>query len=964
MRYPNRIRAIACALLLSLTIGTMITTYASEETPTLAAVDIRPDDRRYAWLTEDTQTYTYDFTATDILTYSRDEKLANFSLRTNMIFDGETLSCKAGKTFSFGSAVFLGDDYGIHGGDLSFDLTQSGGKLSVGLRLEKKAASDDRRGIWFSFDGAGHMTVTSPESDLSVTLDGVPADTRLTFRDRVSTIDVLAGDTLLAHVSYDTYDGAVSVSDPRGTVIGSVESSTANAAGYFTLYAADMKGNIDNLSFTHTQLTRRDTVTNAPAVDYANWVATDDRDRTTPTYEQTGGIRENKQVGLFYFVCQTGDGSEEPLDNTYLYNKLGYAGMKEHLSDPNLTGSYFWAEPYFGYYMNNDAWVKRKHAYMLEAAGVDFIFVDLGNGAIYDSALITLFDTWRAIRDEGGSTPDICLFTVSNISTGTVWNSVKTFIYDEDGTEKYGDLFYHYKGKPLLMGGTEGLDAATKAELEERFTLRSCWAWSIWDTQWNWMQEYDVDADGNVTLTNGKWGHDGFGNHEELALCMGHHPTTSKGRSYVNSQIVYNKDYGFSADSGAGLGFANSFRAIKQLDPDMLLITGWNEWIAGISHTAVENFAGSHTNPFHFVDQFNTEYSRDGEPMKLRDGDGVGFGDNYYYQMASYIREFKGWNEASPATGQTTIDLSDTSTWDGVGPTFTDTVNDTTWRSEAGYFGGYTYVNGSGRNDLVTAKVSQDAAYLYFTVTTAEDVIIADDSDWMNLYINTDGDNTNGWEGFDFVLNRARDGHYVTVESLAPGFGGWQFGQALYTVDGNTMTIRLAKSVIGIEGTATEILFKWADNATVDGHVMEFMDLGDTAPNDRYAFRYTCAEGDASDTPAITYRLTNTDGSTADARDESSLLPGVEDNRPPETEAPSDSVESDTKPIDSTIPDTDVPTEAETPTSADSGPATESTTDAPQATPAPKKGCSSLLCSSVLLSAMAAAIILYKRDRT
>ena len=40
------------------------------------------------------------------------------------------------------------------------------------------------------------------------------------------------------------------------------------------------------------------------------------------------------------------------------------------------------------------------------------------------------------------------------------------------------------------------------------------------------------------------------------------------------------------------------------------------------------------------------EYSRDGEPMRLRDG--VGFGDNYYYQMVSYIRKFKGIH--APAT--------------------------------------------------------------------------------------------------------------------------------------------------------------------------------------------------------------------------------------------------------------------------------------------------------------------------
>ncbi len=881
------IRVAVGVLASALLLCAMPAAYADGTAISLSETFITADKRDYSWLTSETETYTYDFTATDIQFYSKDEKLANVSLRTNMVFDGQTLSCKPDKTFSFGSAVFLGDDYGIRGGELSFDLKQTGGRLSVGLRLSKQAADPSKRGIWFSLDGTGSLTVTVPDTSLSATLTGIPADTRLTFHDTVSTIEVLSDDTVVATVLYNDYNGAVTVCRPNGTAIGSADTSAVNAAGYFTLYADGLSGTIDNLTFTHSVLTRSDRVTAAPTVDYSSWVATDDRDRETPTNETVGDVKTDKQVGVFYFVNHTGSASETLRDNTYLYNTLGLDGMKSYLTNPANADAYYWAEPYFGYYLNTDSWVQRKHAYMLEAAGVDFIFVDVSNGATYDRALISLFDTWKAIRDEGGSTPDICFLAAGSI--GAVWNNIKGYIYDESGTEKYGDLFYQYDGKPLLMCDLSVLDTATQSELRERFTIRHCWAWSLTAGQWNWLQEYKIDANGNAVLSNGSWGLDENGNPEELALCMGHHPTTSKGRSYLNGTILYRDDYGFGLDSGAGTGFANSFKAVKQLDPSMLLITGWNEWISGLNQDEVKNFAGTATNAFSFVDQFNTEYSRDGEPMKLRDGEGVGFGDNYYYQMASYIREFKGWSAAPDATGQTTILLDDLFAWETVGPTFTDTANDTEWRSEVGYFGGYTYVNNTGRNDLLTAKVSQDATYLYFTVTTAENVVIADDSDWMNLYLNIDGDSTNGWEGFDFVLNRARDGHYVAVESLSDGWEGRHVGQALYTVSGHSLTIRLAKSVIGLSGTATALLFKWADNATVGGHVMEFMDRGDTAPNDRYAYRYTCAEGTASDVPTLTYSLTATDGTTVDTRDEATPLPGVT--------APT---EDDTTPWDST----------------------------------------------------------------
>ncbi len=902
MKLHNRKSRLLAGLLAgAMLIGATLTVSADELIVNLPGTTIQPDERSYSWVTTDEATHSYDFTSTDIQTYSKDEKLATFSLRNNMVLDGQTLGCKADGVYSFGSAIFLGDDYGVRGGTLSFDIAQTGGRLSVGLRLEKQAPDKLTRGIWFSFDGAGNMTVSVPETTLAATVSGVPTTAKLTFRDTIDTIEVLAGDAVMARVAYDSYDGAVAVKAADGKVLAEVARSPVNAAGYFTLLAEDMAGTVDNLSFTHATLTRTDRVTNAAPVDYSTWVAIDDRDCETPTGEETGGVRTDKQVGLFYFVNHTGSASETPRDNTYLYNTLGLDGMKNYLTTPTNADSYFWAEPYFGYYMNTDSWVQRKHAYMLEAAGVDFIFVDLTNGATYDKALISLFDTWKAIREEGGSTPDICLIAAGSI--GAVWNNVKGYIYSEEGVEKYGDLFYRYEGKPLLMANVSTVDEATRAELEECFTIRHCWAWSLTAGQWNWLQEYQIDENGNAVLSNGDWGLSPTGEREELALCIGHHPTTSKGRSFVNS-LIYRDDFGFGLDSGAGEGFANSFAAVKQLDPDMLLITGWNEWIAGLNIDMVRDFAGTKSNKFSFVDQFNTEYSRDGEPMKLRDGEGVGFGDNYYYQMASYIREFKGWSKAASASGQTTVDLSNPESWANVGPLFTDNANDTEWRSEVGYFAGYTYVNSSGRNDLLDAKVSQDAEYLYFTVNTAEDVVIADDSDWMNLYLNIDGDSTNGWEGFDFVINRARDGHYVSIESLADGWSGLHIGQALYSVIGKTMTVRVQKSVLGIEGAATELLFKWADNATVDGNVMEFMDLGDTAPNDRFAFRYTCEASAVGGAPSITYTLAE-----GETRDESTPLPGVE--LPPEEDTAGDT-EQDTVPGGTTAaPDVTTPTDEE-----------------------------------------------------
>ena len=158
---------------LGLLLAVLVTSFplsALADGSALNAVEITPDDRAYDWVTSGKKTYTYDFTSTEITDYSTDEVLASASLRTNMIFDGSTLSCKEGKTFSMGSSLFLGDDYGLYGGEMSVDANVTGGKMSIGVRLSRTATDVKHRGIWFSFDGTDTVTVTEPESRLTATV--------------------------------------------------------------------------------------------------------------------------------------------------------------------------------------------------------------------------------------------------------------------------------------------------------------------------------------------------------------------------------------------------------------------------------------------------------------------------------------------------------------------------------------------------------------------------------------------------------------------------------------------------------------------------------------------------------------------------------------------------------------------------------------------------------------------------
>ena len=56
-------------------------------------------------------------------------------------------------------------------------------------------------------------------------------------------------------------------------------------------------------------------------------------------------------------------------------------------------------------------------------------------------------------------------------------------------------------------------------------------------------------------------------------------------------------------------------------------------------------------------------------------------------------------------------------------------------------------------------------------------------------------------------------------------------------MNGKTLVIEVDDSLIGLSDR-DDFDFKCADNSTITGEAMEFMDLGDAAPNGRFNFRY------------------------------------------------------------------------------------------------------------------------------
>ncbi|MBO5842567.1 MAG: hypothetical protein J6R46_06175, partial [Clostridia bacterium] len=449
---------------------------------------------------------------------------------------------------------------------------------------------------------------------------------------------------------------------------------------------------------------------------------------------------------------------------------------------------------------------------------------------------------YKAMREMGMDTPDICFFMADDASLNPrVFEDIWDNIYS---TGQYSDLYVMYKGKPLLLGNVEKIE---DKEALETFTIRRCWALrenvNKGKDMWTWMHEKSQPISINTAT----------GEEEEISISAAILANLGMGRSNQNRRQPKLKTlpdgtkdiFQFELETtGQGLFFAEQMERAAEADTYVLLINAWNEWGAGRwegnSYPTIANTYIDWTYSY-YVDCFNPEFSRDIEPMA------GGFGDNYYYQLAQFLRAFKGSRQAPAAAGQGEMDLhADLSAWNSVWPEYKDTLGDTFHRDAMGYCNFFHYTNTSGRNDIVSAKVSRTAQNTYFLAVCADTITVPEGQNWMNLFINTDRDYETGWYGYDIVINRdgakAAAGK-VTIEKFVGNEWNFQsIGEGEIAINGNYLVVKVDTAACGLDG---DFDFKWADNSTTEGEIMQFLDLGDAAPNARFNYAYR-AEATAS----------------------------------------------------------------------------------------------------------------------
>ena len=581
------------------------------------------------------------------------------------------------------------------------------------------------------------------------------------------------------------------------------------------------------------------------------WPATDALGRELPLTAEVGPPKKDRFVGIFYLPWTGDEFSYGPYDvskiladqpNMRTTPTFRHTGPKEwHYA--------YWGEPLFGYYKLTDPWVIRRHMHMLADAGVDALVLDATNADIYENVLSQFLPLLLQIRAEGGRVPQ--LFFMLNTDMG---NAAKQLLEKFYRPGRYDELWFRWEGKPLMLCNPD----AASPEVREYFTLRTAFwpgtpPYKNTSNAWHWLGVYpqaygftqDPKVAEQINVSPAQNMHWETGALEMMWTGKARGRGFSKGKQNSSLEAIQ-----------SGRNFQEQWDYALKMNPKFIMITAWNEWVAGLTHTM--------KTPWVQCDGFSAEFSRDIEPMK------GGFGDNFYYQAIANIRRYKGVPEV-PVAGsfaqgeqKRVMELDGPfDQWKRITPEyrghFGNTIprdydgfgrapktrangahpdfegNGTTWKGQEGP----RYTNTTGRNGLQVMKVCRDHEYFYFYVQTEKQITPPSDPNWMMLLIRTGNSANHTWNGYDFIVNRVSPGKFGAV--LEKNNGGWNWLRAAdvrFRVEGNQMHVAVPREALGLPQDSVTFDFKWIDNVKLpDDLTVLYLD-GDTAPLGRFRFRY------------------------------------------------------------------------------------------------------------------------------
>lgn len=420
-------------------------------------------------------------------------------------------------------------------------------------------------------------------------------------------------------------------------------------------------------------------------------------------------VNNGRLVGLFYFLWLGEHGRSGPYNVTKILEADPDAGHKPESDVWGAEGVYHhWGEPLYGYYFSNDEWVVRHHMKLIMQSGVDFLFFDTTNAVIYENNAKLVMRVLQQYHDAGWNIPKVMFYT--NTASGKTVENIYNTIY-KPGYAK--DVWFELDGRPVIVAKSEECSEQARAF----FTIVK----SQWPNEpdkpggWPWM-----DFTRPQRVFPG----------ETVAKCVMNVSVAQHPQLRFGDSAMYGETHncGRAFHDGAndptpdawkkGWNFQEQWDRAHEAKPDIVLVTGWNEWIAG-------RWQGTAERPIMFVDCANDEYSRDIEMMR------GGYGDNYFLLLRDNVRRFKGItedDEPNPPRRPKRFRC------------FEDSAMP---RDADGY--GTRYVNHTQRNAPRWIDVSHDADSVTFDIKTLKPIAGGEgEGDFMRIYVNGNAVNAFG----------------------------------------------------------------------------------------------------------------------------------------------------------------------------------------------------------------------------
>lgn len=292
------------------------------------------------------------------------------------------------------------------------------------------------------------------------------------------------------------------------------------------------------------------------------------------------------------------------------------------------------------------------------------------------------------------------------------------------------------------------------------------------------------------------------------------------------------KRVNISEDAPKGTFFQSQWDTAFKLNPDIVFITGYNEWIAWKLKTP-DDYERIFGDKYMLVDQCTPEFSRDIEIMR------GGWNDAFYIQTALNIRKYKfnsldGYNIY---TEKNTIDINTGSGWDNVYAIYRNPGLSNIPRDSVGISLKQQYKTEAVRNNITEIKVAHDNEYIYFNIKSDKEIQFIDDVSFMNILIGNEKVSLKDWEGYSYVINRSRNIEFCDVSKIDSKGSIKNIGHSQYVIKGDTMQVKVERKLLNLDNSHG-FYFKVSDGINNVLDIMDYYTSGISMPMGRLSFRY------------------------------------------------------------------------------------------------------------------------------